>query len=590
MKHVYLMFLCLSSMGFSQIPATYYDSAAGLSGFALKTELHNIISNGHIDQGYSSLFTGYIATHSDNTVVTGFENDNSILLYYTENPNGADPYTYTHESTNQCGSFTAEGDCYNHESLVPQSAFGSGFPMKNDIHHITPSDGFINDKRGDLPFGIVGTANWTSLNGSKRGNSVVPGYTGSVFEPIDEFKGDIARAILYFVTRYENTVDGYTSFPMFNGTKNKALSSWAISMLLDWHNNIDPVDQRDIDRNNASYIYQGNANPFIDHPEYANMIWIDTVPPTDPTNLTTSNPTDNSIDLSWTASTDDSSVVYDVYINSVIAYSTANITSTVNGLSADTTYCFSISARDTANNLSGFSNTSCESTTNNGSGSTNCQTENFENIGTASTSYATINWYGKEGGLWNATDARTDQSISTKAITIRNGSIALPTTLGGIGDFTITTKSMSGASGTFNLSVNGTIIGTIPYDGNEQIITIPNIDIENNVAIVINGNTNPNNSVVFDDLSYTCYSTLSVDTYGLNNIKLYPNPATNDVTISLKSDADTHIEIYDILGKRVFNCTINKTQKIDLQNLKTGIYMVKIVQNKISVIKKFIKN
>lgn len=589
-KHIYLLCLCITSFSYSQIPSNYYDSANGLSGFSLKSELKNIITNGHTDQGYSTLFTGYITTHSDNIAETGYENDNSIILYYTENPNGTDPYNYNHGSVNQCGSFSAEGACYNHESLVPQSAFGSAFPMKSDIHHIAPSDGFINDQRGDLPFGKVGTANWTSQNGTKRGISATSGYTGIVFEPIDEFKGDIARAILYFVTRYENNVDGYTSFPMFNGTGNQALSNWSLTMLLDWHNNIDPVDQREIDRNIAAYNYQGNANPFVDHPEYVNMIWIDTVAPTDPTNLVASNPTDNSIDLSWTASTDDSAISYDVYMNAVFVFTTANTTTTVNGLTASTNYCFTIKAKDTPNNESGFSNQECETTTNNGSGNTDCLTETFENIGTPSASYANVNWIGKNGGMWNATDARTDQTLNTKAITIRNGALTLPSTLGGIGTLKITTQGiLAGSSGTFNLRVNGSLVGTIPYSDVAQTITIPNINVPNVVSVVINGNSTISNVVKFDDLNYTCYSTLNVEGFNFENFKLHPNPVKNSLTIVLKSNIDTNIEIYDILGKRVFKTTINKTSQLNLQDLRTGIFIVKINQGNTTVTKKLVK-
>ena len=68
---------------------------------------------------------------------------------------------------------------------------------------------------------------------------------------------------------------------------------WAITLLLDWHYNVDPVDQRERDRNQAAYSFQNNANPFVDHPEYANLIWnptLDSDPPTAPTNLSSLKP------------------------------------------------------------------------------------------------------------------------------------------------------------------------------------------------------------------------------------------------------------------------------------------------------------
>ena len=595
MKHIYLLFLCITSFGFAQIPSNYYDSANGLSGFALKTQLKSIITNGHIDQGYGNLYDGYVTTHTDNIAESGYENDGTILLYYTENPNGTDPYTFNHGS-NQCGNYNAEGVCYNREHTIPQSSFNSASPMQNDIHHVVPSDGYTNGQRGSLPFGTVSSANWTSLNGSKRGSSSVNGYSGTVFEPIDEFKGDIARSILYFVTRYENTVDGYTSFDMFNGTENQALEDWAVTMLLDWHYNVDPVDQREIDRNNAAYNYQGNANPFVDHPEYANMIWnpvFDTENPTNPTNLAASNPTDNTIDLNWTASTDNIGVAsYDIYINAVFAYNTGNTntSTTVAGLLADTNYCFTIKAKDAANNTSGFSNQDCEITTNNGTGGSDCLTESFENIGTPSGSYADVTWTGDNGATWNATDSRTDQTLNTKAITVRNGALTLPSTSGGIGTLTVTTQRVfSGSDGTFNVSVNGTLVGTIAYSDAAQTVSIPNINVQNNISVVIDGNSTGSNRVMFDDLSYTCYSGLSIEDFNENNVNLYPNPVKNNLTIELKSNVDTNIEIYNILGKRVFTNLINKTSNLNLQDLKTGIYIVKITQNNSTITKKLVK-
>ena len=594
MKYFYILLLCISSIGFAQIPANYYDSAEGLTGYALKTELMNIITNGHNDQGYNALYYGYETTHSDNMNVPGYENDNTVLSYYNENPNGPDPYSYNHH-TNKCGNYNSENDCYNREHLVPQSSFNSASPMKNDIHHVVPSDGYVNGQRGSFPFGTVGNATWTSLNGSKKGSSNVPGYSGTVFEPIDEFKGDIARAILYFVTRYQNNVDNYTSFQMFNGTNDQALESWAVDMLLDWHYNVDPVDAREIARNHAAYNFQGNANPFVDHPEYANMIWNptpDTEAPSNPTNLIASNPTDNSITLSWTPSNDNVSVAsYDVFRDGVFAFSTSENSTTAYGLSAETEYCFTVRAKDTSGNTSGFSNEACETTTNNGSvgGGTECISESFENIPDNASGYSIRTWTGDDGGTWTATDARTDQTLSNRAITIREGALTMPTTTGGIGSLTVTTlRVFSGGSGTFNVNVNGVLVGTIPFSGSEQTTTISNINIENNVSVVIDGNSN-GDRVIFDDLSYTCYAPMNVEEFNIETVKLHPNPTKGSLTIGLKSSKDTNIEIYDILGKPVFRTLISKTSTIDLQNLKSGIYIVKITQNNSTITKKLVK-
>lgn len=594
MKHFYSLFIILliTNIGFAQIPNNYYDSADGLTGFALKTELRNIITNGHIDQGYDALYTGYQTTHSDNINESGYENDNTVLLFYTENPNGIDAYSYNHGS-NQCGNYNAEGVCHNREHIIPQSSFNSASPMQNDIHHVIPSDGFVNGQRGSLPFGTVGSANWTSLNGSQRGNSDVAGYSGLVFEPIDEFKGDIARAILYFAVRYQDNVDTY-SWEMFNGTEDQVFETWALELLLDWHNNVDPVDAREIARNNAAYNYQGNANPFVNHPEYANLIWNpnpDTEAPSDPTNLVASNPTSTSIDLSWTASTDNVAVdSYDIYINASFAFNTGNASTstTATGLTPDTIYCFTIKAKDAAGNESNFSNESCETTLNDGS-DLNCISESFENIPASSSQYTTRTWVGDDGYTFNATDARTDQTLDGRAITIRNGSLEYA---GDFSDYlevvTVTTQRVFGGdSGTFDLVVNGNVVATIPYS-DTPMTTQTTVDTNSFSSFVINNNSNPSNRVMFDNLSWTC-GLLSVGDYTIEDIKIYPNPFENNITVDLKTDIDTVIEIYDILGKRVLKKSISKTSVLNLQTLKSGMYIVKITQGNSTLTKKLIK-
>jgi len=273
MKQFYILFLFITSIGFAQIPTNYYDSATG-SGYILKTQLKTIVTAGHIDNGYTLLYTGYLTTDND----TFYENDNTVLDMYSENPAGTDPYNYDH-SVRNCGSYNSEDDCYNREHIFPQGFFNSLTPMRTDIHHVVPSDGYVNSRRSNFPFGEISSPTWTSLNGSKVGSNTYPGYIGTVFEPIDEFKGDIARMLLYFAVRYEDEVtsgtwDAHNSVPenTLDGTNDQVYETWYINLLYSWHLN-DPVSTRETVRNNAAYNYQGNANPFIDHPEYVLNIW-----------------------------------------------------------------------------------------------------------------------------------------------------------------------------------------------------------------------------------------------------------------------------------------------------------------------------
>ena len=254
-------------------PTGYYVTTQGLSGYELKTELYNIIKD-HDSQGYSAIWNFYDSSSRDKY----FEKDNSILDMYSEKPNGSDSYTYTAVS-DQCGTYNSEADCYNREHSFPKSWFGGKVePMHSDVHHIYATDGFVNSKRSNFPFGEVSSATFTSTNGSKLGSaSSAINYSGTVFEPIDEFKGDFARAYFYMATRYENVIGTWqnntsASNAVLDGSRNKVFENWVVTMLVNWHN-ADPVSQMELDRNQAAFEFQGNRNPYIDHPEFVEMIW-----------------------------------------------------------------------------------------------------------------------------------------------------------------------------------------------------------------------------------------------------------------------------------------------------------------------------
>ena len=275
---------------------------------------------------------------------------------YSENPNGVDPYNYGSGSTQRCGSYQSEGDCYNREHMIPQSVFNSLAPMVSDAHFITPTDGKVNGIRSNYPHGNVSSATYTAKNGGKLGSSAVSGYNGTVFEPINEFKGDIARMYFYFATRYENTVAGYTTYAMFNGTSNQVFTTAFRDMLLQWHSQ-DPVSEFERARNNAIYNQQGNRNPYIDNPNYVNLIWggtiADTTAPTAPTALSANGVTTTSFTLSWSPATDNAAVTsYNVYQNGVLKTSVTTTSTTISGLTASTSYNYTVKAKDAAGNLS----------------------------------------------------------------------------------------------------------------------------------------------------------------------------------------------------------------------------------------------
>ena len=261
MKKTFSLIVCLSlALMVSAQPANYYVSANGLTGNPLKIALHNIVK-GHTSISYGQLWNAFWSTDNKGNGV--------VWDMYSDRPSGNPPYTY-YLGQDQCGNYNGEGDCYNREHSWPSSWFNDQSTPRTDLHHIFPTDGYVNNKRGNYPFGEVRSASWTSMNGSKLGTCKTSGYSGTVFEPIDEYKGDFARALMYMSVRYYGEDSGWGSSDMTNKAE---IKPWAIQLLLRW-NEQDPVSPKEIERNNAIYDdYQHNRNPFIDHPEYARMIW-----------------------------------------------------------------------------------------------------------------------------------------------------------------------------------------------------------------------------------------------------------------------------------------------------------------------------
>lgn len=260
MKYRFLIGLFLSTFVVSaQIPDGYYTPAANMSGQQLRTALHSIIKN-HTIVSYSDLWTAFYTTDAR-------PDNGKVWDIYSDNPDGNTSYFFTF-GDDQCGNYSSEGDCYNREHAVPKSWFNDASPMYSDLFHIYPTDGWVNNKRGNMPLGEVNNPSWTSTNGSKIGMCSTSGYSDAVFEPIDAYKGDLARSYFYFTVCYMDKNLGYGQ-SMFD---NSSLKPWALEMMIQWHNE-DPVSQKEIDRNNAIYQLQHNRNPFIDFPQLVGLIY-----------------------------------------------------------------------------------------------------------------------------------------------------------------------------------------------------------------------------------------------------------------------------------------------------------------------------
>ena len=250
----FLLFsVCLSS----QIPSGYYSTVQGLSGDNLKTALYNIIK-GHKEYPYTSTNTDTwdILKETDKDTL----NQENVILFYTGwSVNAAQEY-------NNGSGWTRE-----HVWAKSRGDFGTTMGPGTDAHHLRPVDNSTNSARNNRWFDNCSEPYLVS--GVPTG--CYKSSTSWVWQPRDKVKGDVARMIFYMATRYEGEngepdlevidyipADNYTIEPIHA----------KLSALLQW-NEDDPVDNWERNRNNVVYSYQHNRNPFIDHPEYVNMIW-----------------------------------------------------------------------------------------------------------------------------------------------------------------------------------------------------------------------------------------------------------------------------------------------------------------------------
>jgi endonuclease I len=266
MKKIFLiLFVAVGFNSYCQIPTGYYNGTNNLSGNLLKTVLHNI-TTGHTNIVYPNMWPYFAKTDA--------KPNGKLWDIYSYNPNGAQPYEFIF-GTNKCGTYNSEGDCYNREHTWPQTFFANAEPTLSDFHHVFPTDGWVNGKRNNFPYGNVVTANYTSQNGCKLGttNSYTTFTQANtnhyVFEPIDSIKGDLARVYFYMNVRYTTEDAGWSNWEMANGAE---LTPAAITLLLAWHQ-LDPVSVKELNRNDSIYSIQRNRNPFVDHPEFVNCIW-----------------------------------------------------------------------------------------------------------------------------------------------------------------------------------------------------------------------------------------------------------------------------------------------------------------------------
>ncbi len=263
---ILLLSVLIGMTALADIPNGYYANAVGKKDEALMTALEGII-NAHIECSYASFWNSFD--------YTDVGSDGYYIDMYST-------CKYNHTADHTAGaSYVGEG--INREHSFPKSWFNSMTPAYTDQHMLIPTDAYVNQRRNNYPYGI--SANGITYTNDvlgvtmlgKLGQSTYDGYTATVFEPDDEYKGDFARIYFYMVTCYKSSVNSWTGSDQLDKANGyKAFSDWSIQMLMEWHR-ADPVSDKEIARNEVIYsnqeIGQGNRNPYVDHPELAEYIW-----------------------------------------------------------------------------------------------------------------------------------------------------------------------------------------------------------------------------------------------------------------------------------------------------------------------------
>ena len=347
-KITFLIAIIFATFCYAQ-ESYYNDVNIDLTGITLKEELATKIISTHTQH----LFYNQIWDASKVTDVNPTNNQQVLLIYGYENGTDTDGTNDRERGINNNGGSVGN---WNREHVFSQSlgvpALSDSGPG-SDAHHLRPADSQRNSSRNNRKF----TAG--------SGNSAAQANAG--WYPGDEWKGDVARMMMYMYVRYD-----VRCLPTNIGIgDNSATPDDMIDLFLQW-NVEDPVSDFERQRNTyhentSNQNAQGNRNPFIDNPILATRIWggpkaedtwnyytsSDTEAPTVPTNITFSNITTYSVGISWDASTDDTKTTsYDVFVDGNLAKNTTTLNTTITGLDSNTNYSFTVLAKDIANNLS----------------------------------------------------------------------------------------------------------------------------------------------------------------------------------------------------------------------------------------------
>jgi endonuclease I len=409
----YLFLLLITPLALAQAPAGYYDSVDTSSPSALRNTLHQVIDD-HTRYPYTStaVDTWDVLEIADENI----DNAAQVITVYENDSNGK-----------QGGG----NSFYNREHSWPKSY---GFPNDGssnypytDMHHLFIADSGYNSSRSNKPFDVCtsGCSEKVTLVNNSRGgpghsNWTAGSFTQGAWEVWDSRRGDIARAMFYMDVRYEGGNHGITghSEPDLILTDNRTLIDNSntgnnesvaymglMSVLILWHQQ-DPVDDIERQHNEAVASFQGNRNPFVDHPEWVECVFElvcnggggDTTPPATVSGLVAS-VNGSSVDLDWANNSETDLAGYTVYrsaqsggpygaLNGALLSNSAYQDSTV---SAGNTYYYVVTATDTSGNESGNS-AQVSATVSGGGGSVDAFINEFhyDNSGTDSNEFVEI--------------------------------------------------------------------------------------------------------------------------------------------------------------------------------------------------------
>lgn len=263
MKRIFAFFVtcCITIAAVAEVPLSYYSNTNGKKKSDLKAALFSII------QPKKTLTYGSGAGHT----WQGFYSTDRM-------PNGEvrDRYSNDHRYFSQTSPYAAVSGM-NIEHSFPKSWWGGTTNNAyRDLFNLMPCEAKINNSKSNYAMGVV-TSVSTDNGCTKVGKGTTkPGTTKSLWEPADKWKGDFARAYMYMATTYSNLTWEGEGLTMLENNNWPTLQPWAYTLLLQW-NSDDPVDEIEIDRNEAVFGIQGNRNPFVDFPHLAEYIWGDSV-------------------------------------------------------------------------------------------------------------------------------------------------------------------------------------------------------------------------------------------------------------------------------------------------------------------------